>query len=79
MTFNEALKNKKQFLKDSSNFTKSLYHCLITPALQEESEKYIREYKDSPSSFIDESCKLYSTSLDFKVVVLPKTNIPSPV
>lgn len=75
MTFNEAVKNKRQFLKDSSNYTKSLYCCIITPAIQGEYEKYISEYKNSPSSFIDESCKLYSSDSEFKVVVLPKKQL----
>lgn len=71
MTFNEALKRKKQFIKDSSDFTNALYHCLIVPAKNEESKKYIEDFKNSPSSFIDESCKQYSTGLDFKVMVIP--------
>lgn len=75
MTFNEAAKHKKQFLRDSSNFTKSNYFCLITPAQQEEYLKYLQDFKNSPGSFIDESCKLYSTDSDFKVVVIPRKEI----
>ncbi|WP_326980891.1 hypothetical protein VUJ46_11265 [Chryseobacterium sp. MYb264] len=77
MTYNDALRHKKQFLRDSSTFTKSLYHCLITPAIPEESQKYISLFTSSPSSYIDESCKLHCTNAEFKVVVLPKKNISS--
>jgi len=71
MTFNEALRGKKKFMADSSNFTKTIYHCLIIPSLEEESVKYIADFKNSPSSFIDESCKLYSSNSDFKLRVIP--------
>ncbi|MEN4759117.1 hypothetical protein ABEG63_02150 [Chryseobacterium sp. C39-AII1] len=76
MTFNEAIKHKKQFLKDSSNYTQSLYHCIITPSKKEEHDQYVSEFKKSPSSFIDESCKMYSSDSDFKVIVMPKNQIP---
>lgn len=71
MTFNEAVKRKRQFIKDSSEFTNTLYHCLIVPAKREESAKYLEEFKNSPSAFIDENCKTYSTNSDFKVMIVP--------
>jgi hypothetical protein len=77
MTFNEAVKRKKQFIKDSSDFTNALYHCLIIPAKNEESKKYIEDFKKSPSSFIDESCKRYTKDLDFKVTIIPKKEFHS--
>lgn len=77
MTFSEAVKRKKQFIKDSSEFTNALYHCLIIPAKNEESRKYIADFKNSPSSFIDESCKRYTKDLDFRVMIIPKKDMQS--
>lgn len=71
MTFNEAVKRKRQFIKDSSEYTNTLYHCLVIPAKTEESARYLEDFKNSPSTFIDESCKIYSTDSDFKVMVVP--------
>ncbi|KQT24013.1 hypothetical protein ASG22_08290 [Chryseobacterium sp. Leaf405] len=71
MTFSEAVKRKRQFIKDSSDFTNALYHCLIIPANAEESKKYIEDFKKSPSSFINESCKRYTKDANFKVMIIP--------
>lgn len=71
MTFNEAVKRKKQFIKDSSDFTNALYRCLIIPAKTEESKKYIEDFKSAPSLFTDESCKRYTHDLNFKVMIVP--------
>lgn len=71
MTFSEALRGKKKFITNSSNFMQTIYHCLIIPSIEEEAQKYITDFKNSPSSFIDESCKLYSSDADFKLWVIP--------
>lgn len=71
MTFNEALRSKKKFITNSSNFMQTMYHCLIIPTIEEEAVKYITDFKNSPSSFVDESCKLYSSNSDFKLRVIP--------
>ncbi|WP_415326477.1 hypothetical protein [Chryseobacterium sp. MMS23-Vi53] len=72
MTFNEALKCKKKFISDSSNYTRSIYYCLIIPAKEEEAEKYINDFKKSPTSFIDESCKRYTKDMQFRVKIIPQ-------
>jgi len=72
MTFNEALKCKKKFITDSSNYTKSLYYCLIIPTKEEEAERYISDFKKSPSDFIDESCKKYTKDMEFRVKIITK-------
>jgi hypothetical protein len=48
MTFNEALKHKKNILKNSSEFTKTLYDYIIIPSIDEEGLKYIEEFKNLP-------------------------------
>lgn len=72
MTFNEALKHKKNILKNSSEFTKTLYDYIIIPSIDEEGLKYIEEFKKSPHSFMDESCKRYSSNDRFKVFLFAK-------
>ncbi|WP_294230428.1 hypothetical protein [uncultured Chryseobacterium sp.] len=72
MTFNEALKQKKNILKDTSEFTKTLYDYVIIPALEEEGRNYIEEFKNAPSLFLDDSCKNYSSNARFRVFLLPK-------
>ena len=41
MTFSEAIKQKKNILRNTSEFTKTLYDYVIIPALEEESKKYM--------------------------------------
>ncbi|MCS3529421.1 hypothetical protein [Chryseobacterium sp. JUb7] len=72
MTFNEALKCKKKFITDSSNYTQSLYYCLIIPTKEEEAERYIHDFKQLPSNFIDESCKKYTKDTEFRVKIISK-------
>jgi hypothetical protein len=72
MTFNEALRHKRNILKNSSEFTKTLYDYIIIPALEDEGVKYIDEFRKSPSSFLDESCKIYSSDSKFKVFLFAK-------
>ncbi|WP_345205913.1 hypothetical protein [Chryseobacterium ginsengisoli] len=75
MTFNEALKHKKNILKNSSEFTKTLYDYIIIPAIKEEGQKYMDEFRKSPSSFFDESCKTYSSDSQFKVFLFAKNSV----
>lgn len=77
MTFNEALKCKKKFITDSSNYTQSIFHCLIIPSQEAEAEKYITDFKNKPSSFIDESCKMYCSDADFRVMIIPSKDLAS--
>lgn len=72
MTFNEALRCKKKFINDSSNYTKSLYYCLIIPSKEEEAIRYINDFKKLPSDFIDESCKKYTKDTEFRVKIIPQ-------
>ena len=72
MTFNEALKHKRNILKNSSEFTKTLYDYIIIPSIEEEGQKYIDDLRKSPTPFLDESCKIYSSDSKFKVFLLPK-------
>ncbi|SEV90662.1 hypothetical protein SAMN05421841_0130 [Chryseobacterium wanjuense] len=72
MTFSEALKHKKNILKNSSDFTKTLYDYIIIPAIEEEAEKFINDFRQSPSIFTDENCKVYSSNSQFKVFLFPK-------
>ncbi|WP_294297955.1 hypothetical protein [uncultured Chryseobacterium sp.] len=72
MTFSEAIKQKKNILKDTSEFTKTLYDYVIIPALEEEGRKYMEDFRKSPSQFFDESCKPYSSNDRFKVFLFPK-------
>ncbi|KAA0130503.1 hypothetical protein FY557_01905 [Chryseobacterium sp. SN22] len=75
MTFNEALKQKKNILRNTSEFTKTLYEYVIIPALEEEGKKYMKDFKKSPSLFVDGSCKNYSSNARFKVFLFPKNKI----
>jgi len=75
MTFNEALRQKKNILKNTSEFTKTLYDYVIIPALEEEGKKYIDDFKKAPSLFRDESCKKYSSDAKFRIFLLPKNRI----
>ncbi|WP_027380936.1 hypothetical protein [Chryseobacterium daeguense] len=72
MTFNEAVREKKNILKNSSELTKTMYDYIIIPAIEAEAEKYMSEFRKSPSTFIDESCKTYSSDSQFKVFLFPK-------
>ncbi|MFC3159272.1 hypothetical protein SAMN05443633_103191 [Chryseobacterium arachidis] len=72
MTFNEALKQKKTILKNSSTFTKSLYDYIIIPAIEEEGQRYIDDFRKSPETFLDDSCKTYSSDSKFKVFLFNK-------
>ncbi|WP_029295876.1 hypothetical protein [Chryseobacterium hispalense] len=69
MIYTKALQQKKLILKNSSAFTKSLYDYLIIPAIEEEGKKYLDDFRKSPSSFADESCKNYNR---FKVYLYRK-------
>lgn len=73
MTFTKALKHKKLILKNSSAFTKTLYDYLIIPAIAEESKKFLDDFRKSPSSFTDESCKHYSSNSRFKIFLYCKS------
>lgn len=75
MTFNEALKQKKNILRDTSEFTRTLYDYVIIPALEEDCRKYMDDFKKSPSLFLDESCKKYSSNARFRVFLLPKNQM----
>ncbi len=72
MTFSKALKHKKTMLKNSSNFTKTLYDFIIIPSIEEEGKKYLDDFRKSPSSFVDESCKDYSSDSRFKLYLYCK-------
>ncbi len=74
MTFTNALKHKKLILKNSSAFTKTLYDYLIIPAIDEEGKKFLADFRQSPSSFSDESCKHYSTNSQYKIYVYCKNS-----
>ncbi len=75
MRFSEALKQKKNILRNTSEYTKTLYDYIIIPALEEEGRNYIQEFKKSPALFTDESCKKYSSSARFKIFLFPKNQI----
>ncbi len=74
MTYNEALKHKKNILKNSSEYTKTLYDYIIIPNIEEEGQRYIEDFRKSPSAFFDESCKTYSSDSNFKVFLFPKVD-----
>ncbi len=77
MTFSEALKHKKSILRNSSIFTKTLYDYVIIPDLEQEGQKYLEDFRKSPSLFLDESCKRYSSNSQFKVFLYIKNdNLP---
>uniref|UniRef100_A0AAU6WP88 Uncharacterized protein n=1 Tax=Chryseobacterium endophyticum TaxID=1854762 RepID=A0AAU6WP88_9FLAO len=59
-------------MKDTSEFTRTLYDYVIIPALEEEGRNYIEEFKNAPSLFLDDSCKNYSSNARFRVFLLPK-------
>ncbi|WP_312901705.1 hypothetical protein [Chryseobacterium taichungense] len=59
-------------LKNSSNFTKTLYDFIIIPSIEEEGKKYLDDFRKSPSSFVDESCKDYSSDSRFKLYLYCK-------
>lgn len=67
MTFSEALKYKKSISKNLSPFTKTLYDYIIIPDLEEEGKKYLDDFQKSPSLFLNESCKRYSSNSQFRV------------
>lgn len=73
MTFPNALKHKKLILKNSSAFTKTLYDYVIIPAIEEEGKKYLDDFRQSPTSFTDESCKYYSSNSRFKIYLYCKS------
>ena len=75
MTFSEAVKQKKNILRNTSEFTKTLYDYVIIPALEEESKKYMEDFTKSPSLFTDESCRKYSSNAKFRVFLFPKNKI----
>jgi len=74
MTFPNALKHKKLILKNSSDFTKTLYDYVIIPAIEEEGKKYLDDFRQSPLSFTDESCKPYSSNSRFKIYLYCKSH-----
>lgn len=78
MTFSEALKHKKNILRNSSPFTKTLYDYIIIPDVGEEGQKYLEDFRKSPSLFLDESCKRYSSNSQFRLFLYIK-NADSPV
>ncbi|WP_294284423.1 hypothetical protein [uncultured Chryseobacterium sp.] len=75
MRFSEALKQKRNILRNTSEYTKTLYDYIIIPALENEGRKYMEDFKKSPALFTDESCKKYSSSARFKIFLLPKNQI----
>ncbi|WP_294246853.1 hypothetical protein [uncultured Chryseobacterium sp.] len=72
MTFNEAVRHKKNILKNSSEFTKSLYDYIIIPEIEEEGKRYIDEFRKSYSLLPEETCKTYSSNARFKVLLSVK-------
>lgn len=74
MTFNEAVRHKKSILKNSSEFTRSLYDYIIIPAIEEEGKRYMDEFRKTHPLLSEESCKTYSSNARFKVLLSVKNN-----
>jgi len=77
MTFSKALKHKKTILRESSNFTKTLYDFIIIPSIEEEGKRFLEDFRKSPSSFVDESSKSYSSNSRFKLFLYCKNQKPN--
>jgi hypothetical protein len=75
MTFNEALRQKKNILRNTSEFTKTLYDYVIIPELEDEGKKYMDELRNASLLFPDDRCKKYSSNARFKIFLLPKSQI----
>jgi len=74
MNYKEALKHKKESVKNADESLLKLYHIVITPANTDESYKYIEDFSKDPEAFDDESCKKYCTDDEFEVVSFKKEN-----
>jgi hypothetical protein len=79
MTFNEALKHKKNILKNSSEFTKTLYDYIIIPSIDEEGLKYIEEFKNLPICLWMKAVKDTAVMIGLKYSYLPKTKTKASV
>jgi hypothetical protein len=79
MTFNEALKHKKNILKNSSEFTKTLYDYIIIPSIDEEGLKYIEEFKNLPIRLWMRAVRDTAVMIGLKYFYLPKTKTKASV
>jgi len=72
MNFEEALKQKKESVKNADESVLKLYHILISPADTKESVDYIDHYLKNPESCTDDSCKEFSRLDDYQIVSIRK-------
>jgi len=72
MTFEEALKQKKESVSNADQSVLNLYHVLISPADTKESVDYIDFYLKNPDECKDESCKKFSSSDNYQIVSIRK-------
>ncbi|WP_262147479.1 hypothetical protein [Chryseobacterium foetidum] len=72
MTYEEALKQKKESVKNADQSVLNLYHILISPENTKESVDFIDHYLKNPDSCNDESCKKFSSSDNYQIVSIRK-------
>lgn len=74
MNYKEAQQYKKEALQKADESVLQNFHIIITPAITDESAKYIEDFLKNPDKFNDESCKKYSSDGEFEVVSFKKEN-----
>ncbi|KQT18143.1 hypothetical protein ASG31_05260 [Chryseobacterium sp. Leaf404] len=72
MTFDEALKQKKESVKNADESVLKLYHILITPDDTKESVNHIDYFLKNPERCTDESCKEFSSADEYQIVSIRK-------
>ncbi|MBD8081508.1 hypothetical protein [Chryseobacterium caseinilyticum] len=72
MKFEEALKQKKESVKNADDSVLNLYHVLISPADTKESVDFIDHYLKNPDSCNDDTCKEFASSDDYQIVSIRK-------
>lgn len=76
MNYNQAVQHKKEILKSLEDLlTFRYFEIVIVPSKAEDFEKFLREYKENPTSFNDESCLSYSTDSKYMVYRICEDNI----
>lgn len=72
MNYKEALRHKKESLKNAHESVLKQYHLIIAPANTKESTQFINDFLKNPEKFDDNSCKKYSSDDTFEVISFKK-------
>ncbi|RNA62644.1 hypothetical protein D1631_12210 [Chryseobacterium nematophagum] len=75
MKYEKAVQYKKEFLEKVHESIPKYYYIIITPAIANESERYIGEFLKNPKLFNDKNSRKYSSNDDYIVVSFEKSDV----